>query len=265
VHPVGAPPCSAGIGDEWISPPPFAGARRCGNMRGAAVDACAGAPARPSGSNKKSDERGGPGARAAVEEDAVIQFPLTMSFKIAAFNPQVRVVDATGRLVAYGKQKALKLKEDITIFEDEGQQRPLFRVHADRVIDWGARYTILDPLGTPLGALRREGARSLWKATYHIEDRNGARIGLIHEESGWTKFGDALFGEVPVLGLLAGYVFHPAYLVDVQGETVFYLKKQPAFLEGSFKVDQRKDVVPEEQRLLLASTILAVMLERWRG
>ena len=195
----------------------------------------------------------------------MIQYPLTMSFRAIAFNPQVRVVDATGRLVAYGKQKALKLKEDITIFEDEEQYRPLFRMRADRVIDWGAQYTILDAHGASLGALQREGARSLWKATYHILDPNGTRIGLIHEESGLTKLGDALFGEVPVLGLLAGYLFHPAYLVDERGETAFYAKKQPAFLEGSFKVDKRKDVAPEEQRLLLASTILAVMLERWRG
>jgi len=194
-----------------------------------------------------------------------MQFPLTLSFKIAAFNPQVRVTDATGRLVAFGKQKALKLKEDITIFEDEAQQRPLFQMHADRVIDFGARYAIANAEGTPLGALQREGARSLWKATYHILDRDGTRIGLIHEENGWVRLGDALFSEVPFVGMLAGYVFHPAYLLDVRGETAFDLKKQPAFLEGGFNVDQRKDVPPEEQHLLLASTILALMLERWRG
>jgi hypothetical protein len=211
------------------------------------------------------DEHGGRGACSPVEEDAVTQFPLTLSFKIAAFNPQVRVTDATGQLVAFGKQKALKLKEDITIFEDEGQQRPLFRMRADRVLDFGARYAIADAAGTPLGALQREGARSLWKATYHILDRDGAKIGLIHEESGWVKLADALLGEVPGAGLLAGYVFNPAYLLDVRGETVLYLKKQPAFLEGAFRVDQRKVLAPEEVPLLLASTILAVMLERWRG
>jgi hypothetical protein len=207
----------------------------------------------------------GRGAHSAGEEDAVIQFPLTLSFKIAAFNPQVRVVDATGRLVAYGKQKALNFKEDITIYADEQQQRPLFRIKADRVIDFSARYTIADELGSLLGTLQREGSRSLWKATYHILDRDGSKIGVIHEENGWTKFGDALFGEIPVVGLFAGYLFNPAYLVDVRGETMLYLKKQPAFLEGSFKVDQQKELGPEDGPLLLASAMLAVMLERWRG
>jgi hypothetical protein len=201
----------------------------------------------------------------AGKEDAVIQYPLMLSFKVIAFNPQVRVTDATGRVVAYGKQKALKFKEDITIFADEEQQRPLFRVHADRVIDWGARYSILDASGAHAGALQREGARSLWRATYHILDRHDANIGVIHEESGWTKMGDGLLSEIPVVGLLAGYLFNPAYLVDVRGETVFYLKKQPAFLEGSFRVEQRKEVTPDEGPLLLAGTLLAVMLERWRG
>lgn len=214
---------------------------------------------------QRPEERGGPGARAVVEEDTVMQFPLTLSFKLAALNPQVRVVDATGRLVAYAKQKAFKLKEDITIFEDEAQQRPLFRIQADRVLDFGARYAIADPAGSPLGTLERQGARSLWKATYHILDRDGTRIGLIHEENGWVKLGDALLGELPGVGLLAGYVFNPAYLVDVRGETAFYLKKQPAFLEGAFTLDLRKDIAPAEQPLLLAGTILAIMLERWRG
>jgi len=194
-----------------------------------------------------------------------MQYPLTMAFKIAAINPQVRVIDASGQLVAYVRQKAFKFKEDITIFADEGQQRPRFRMQADRVIDWGARYAIADADGAPLGSLQREGARSLWKATYHIVDRDGQKIGLIHEENGWVKVGDALFSDLPFVGLLSGYLFHPAYLVDVRGETTLYLKKQAAFLEGGYKVDQRKPLAPEEEDLLLAATIMALMLERWRG
>ncbi|CAA9528069.1 MAG: hypothetical protein AVDCRST_MAG73-686 [uncultured Thermomicrobiales bacterium] len=195
----------------------------------------------------------------------VTQYPLTLSFKFAALNPQVRVTDASGQLVAFVKQKAFKFKEDITIFADEAQQRPVFRMQADRVIDWGARYLIADAAGTALGSLQREGARSLWKATYHIVDRDGTKIGLIHEENAWIKVGDALLSGLPYVGLVSGYVFHPAYLIDVRGETTLYLKKQAAFLEGSYTVDRRKEIAPEEESLLLASTVMALMLERWRG
>ena len=44
---------------------------------------------------------------------------------------------------------------------------------------------------------------------------------------------DALASELPV-GMFTGYFFNPAYLVELRGQTVYYLKKQPAFLEGKF-------------------------------
>ncbi len=192
-------------------------------------------------------------------------FPLTFSFKVVAINPQVRVTDANGTLLAYAKQKAFKFKEDITIFQDEAQQRPLFRMKADRVIDWGARYLISDAAGTPIGALQREGARALWKATYHIHDRDDVRVGLIHEESGWVRMANELLEQIPMVGMFTGYVLHPAYLVDLRGETTLYMKKQPAFMEGGFSLEERMPLTAEDETLAIASSILAAMLEQWRG
>ncbi|MFN8517379.1 MAG: hypothetical protein U0841_33395 [Chloroflexia bacterium] len=68
--------------------------------------------------------------------------------------------------------------------------------------------------------------RSIWKANYPISDPGGNDLGVIHEENAWVKVMDALLGEVPVLGIFSGYLFNPAYLVDVRGQTALYLKKQ---------------------------------------
>ena len=70
----------------------------------------------------------------------MLNYPLEMSFKIVAINPQVRVTDANGQLIAYVKQKAFKLREDITIFADEAQTRPLYRINANRILDFNASY-----------------------------------------------------------------------------------------------------------------------------
>jgi hypothetical protein len=188
-----------------------------------------------------------------------------MSFKIAAINPQVRVTDASGQLIAYVKQKAFRLKEDITIFGDEAQTRPLYRMSASRILDFNANYSISTPQGQAVGSVYRPGARSLWKAAYTIKDPAGNEVGLIHEENPWVKVIDALAGEVPVVGMFTGYVFNPAYLVDLRGQTVFYLKKQPAFLEGRFRLEQRAALSEHEEGLAVAGTIMALMLERMRG
>ena len=58
----------------------------------------------------------------------MLNYPLNLSFKIIAFNPQVKVTDASGQTVLYVKQKALALKEDVKVFADESQQRQLYQM-----------------------------------------------------------------------------------------------------------------------------------------
>lgn len=195
----------------------------------------------------------------------MLNYPLTMSFKIVAISPQVTVTDAGGQVVAYVKQQAFKLKEDITIFADEAQTHPLYRMNANRILDFNANYAITTPDGQAVGGVYRPGARTLWKASYTLNDATGHQVGLIHEENAWIKVIDALAGEVPVLGMFTGYFFNPAYLVDLREQTVLYLKKQPAFLEGRFILEQRAPVAEQDEGLVIAGTIMALLLERTRG
>jgi hypothetical protein len=195
----------------------------------------------------------------------MLNYPLELSFKIIALNPQVRVTDASGQLVAYVKQKAFRLREDVTIFADEGQTQPLYRINANRILDFNAAYNITTPQGQPIGQVRRPGLRTIWKANYPIYDAGGNDLGLIHEENAWVKVMDALFGEIPVLGMFAGYLFNPAYLVDVRGQTALYLKKQPAFLEGRFTIEQRGQLHEQDEPVVISSIIMALMMERSRG
>ncbi len=195
----------------------------------------------------------------------MLNYPLDLSFKIIAFSPQVKVTDAGGQTVAYVKQKALKLREDVRIFADEGQQRPLFQMRADKILDWNTNYSITTPEGAPVGAVRRQGMRSLWKTNYSIADPQGREIGLIHEENPWVKVIDGLVGELPGVGLFTGYFFNPAYLIDLRGTTALYLKKQPAFLEGKFTLERRGPLSEGDEALVLPGVIMMLMLERDRG
>lgn len=195
----------------------------------------------------------------------MLNYPLELSFKLIALSSQVRVTDAAGQLIAYVKQAKFKLKEDIAIFADENQQRLLYRIKADRVLDFNANYSIATADLQPVGALRRKGMRSLWKSTYLIVDPTGAEVGVVHEENGWVKVIDGLVGEIPFVGMFSGYFFNPAYLVDLRGATVLYLKKQPAMFEGKFTIERRAELAPHDESLVLCSTIMALLLERFRG
>ncbi|MBI3243715.1 MAG: hypothetical protein HYZ49_15630 [Chloroflexi bacterium] len=191
----------------------------------------------------------------------MFNYPLNFSFKIIAFNPQVKVTDASGQTVLYVKQKALALKEDVKIFADEGQTRQLYQLKANKIIDWSATYNITSAAGQAAGSVKRQGARSLWKATYNIVDAAGNEVGSIHEENPWMKVLDAFVSDIPFLGMF----INPAYLVDLRGQTVLRLQKQPAFLEGKFVVEKRGEIPEADEGLLLSSVVMTLMLERSRG
>jgi hypothetical protein len=195
-----------------------------------------------------------------------MQFPLSLSFKILALAPQVYVRDASGAVQMYVRQKLMKLKEAVTVFADEAQTTPLYTINADRVIDWSARYRIAEASGgRELGAVKRQGMRSIWRAQYEVE-RDGAVVMNIREANPWVKVMDHLLGEIPGLGLLTGYFFHPAYLVSrADGTQILKLTKQAAFMEGRFTLESLATLADEDERLAVLSLLMMLLLERARG
>jgi len=200
------------------------------------------------------------------EVETMYAYPLELSFKIMALAPQIAVRDAHGQLLFYVKQKLFKLKEAITVFADEAQQVPRYFINADRVIDFSARYTFTLPDGRVLGAVKRQGAKSLWKAHYDIFTPEGAQDLVIEEENPFVKLMDGLLGEIPVLNLFTGYLFNPTYLVkDSAGTAVMRLKKQPSFFESKFAIGELTDIPDETETRVILSLLLMILLERSRG
>ncbi len=88
----------------------------------------------------------------------------------------------------------------------------------------------------------------------------------IQEANPWAKVCDALFSEIPILGMFSGYVFHPEYLVTREdGTSVMRLKKEPAFFQGKFSIEKLADLGEEEETRILLSLIMMVLLEKQRG
>jgi hypothetical protein len=195
-----------------------------------------------------------------------MNLPLDLRFKLLAIAQQMSVTDAQGQLVYYVKQKAFKLKEAVTVFADESQTRPLYTITADRVLDISARYRITDPGGVEVGVLERRGMRSLWRAHYSIFQAE-RQVFTIREESVWVRVLDGIFGDIPILGLLAGYLFHPAYLVS-RGEgqqTLLRAVKRPAFFEGRFQIEAITALENAETQLAVLGILMMLLLERARG
>jgi uncharacterized protein YxjI len=195
-----------------------------------------------------------------------VGYPLRLRFKILAVARQLAVEDAEQRLLMYVKQKAFKLKEAITVYSDREQTNPLYRIAADRIIDFSATYNITAADGTYVGAIRQKGMKSLWRSRYEIV-RNGDVVFTATEENPWAKVGDHFFEGIPLIGVLSGYVFHPRYAISgTDGTTVIRATKQPAFMESVFTIERLPaPLSAEDERLLLIGAVTMILLERRRG
>ena len=195
-----------------------------------------------------------------------MNYPLTLSFKLLALASQIYIRDANGNLIGYVKQKLLKLKEDINVYADEQQNQLLFNIKADRVLDISAKYNFTDSQGNYIGAIKRQGMRSIWKANYEVFDGHNNPVLQIREESAWIKVYDSLIGEIPIVGMFTGYLFNPAYIVSkTNGTPVARLQKKPALLEGKFSLEGQTQLSGDEEVRVLLSVLTMTLLERSRG
>ncbi len=195
-----------------------------------------------------------------------MQYPLQLRFKLLAIAHQIYVTEPSENLVFYVKQKAFKLKDDITIFADEAQSRPLFHIKADRVIDFSANFHFTAANGQPVGSIKRQGMKSLWKARYDISDAAGSIQMRTAEEKPWLKVLEAALAEVPIVGLVANYMLNPSYSVsDLGGQVVMRLTKMRSLTDRRFQIDKLTEMNPQDEARAVLGLLMMVLLERTRG
>lgn len=193
-------------------------------------------------------------------------FPIELTFKIGTIANDFVAQDATGSTVAYVRQKMFKLKEDIEIFSDDSRTRLIYRIKADRWLDWSAAYNFTDALGRGIGKVARKGWSSIWKAHYDIIDQHDQLQYHVREENGWVKVIDSVVGDIPVLGFFTGYVFNPSYIVtDTKDNPIARLKKEPSFWGRKFTIHQLGDIDTDDDDRIMLGLMMMILLERRRG
>ncbi|HOS39103.1 MAG TPA: hypothetical protein PLG31_05160 [Spirochaetota bacterium] len=101
------------------------------------------------------------------------------------FGGEIKIFDQTKtQVLFFVKQKAFKLKEDITVFSDESMATPLLTIKARSIIDFSAAYDVTDATtGEKVGALRRRGFKSILQDSWEIMNAADAVVGAVVEDS----------------------------------------------------------------------------------
>lgn len=195
------------------------------------------------------------------------QYPLSLVFKVTTLSSDFTITDSRDSTLFYVRQKMFKILEEVVVCKDSTQTQKLFTIKANKWLDFSATYSFNSAAGQDLGKIARKGWASIFKAHYEIFDAQQAMTHTIREENAWIKVADAIFESIPVIGLLSGYLFHPAYLVtDKTGRLVARLVKQPSLIGRRFTLESKHAFTTEEEeeRVLLSLSML-LMLERSRG
>lgn len=193
-------------------------------------------------------------------------FPMSFQFKIGTFSNDFNAIDANGNTIAYVRQKMFKLKEAITVYSSSARTNELYKINADRMIDFNANYAFTDVDGEALGRVGRKGMKSLWRANYQILDVSNNTDFEIKEENPWAKVMDALFMEIPVLGIFTGYFFNPRYVVtDIAGNPVARLSKESSFWGRKFKLEKIGELDATKNESVMLALMMMMLLERRRG
>lgn len=169
------------------------------------------------------------------------------------FGGEVRIYDESRtNLLFFVKQKAFKLKEDITVFADESQSRPLLKIQARSILDFGTTYDVTDVVtNQKVGAIRRKLLKSILRDEWAILDASDKEFGTVSEDS-------------MLMALLRRFLSNlipQHFAMTVGGTQVGDLKQTWNPFVPQFNVDFSMDSGRLDRRLGIAAVVLLQVIE----
>lgn len=172
-------------------------------------------------------------------------------FKI--FGGAFHVYNKDGELMFYSKQKAFKLREDITIYSDDTMRRPLLLIKTPNIIDFSARYAIMDATdkNKVVGSVQRRGFRSIIRDEWTFFSRSGEEVGKLREKSIFSALVSRYLNLIP----------QTYKIFDLNENEVAQVKQHfnPFVFKNSMFIHEKDPAI--DRRLLVAAGILLLAIE----
>ncbi|MCA9450412.1 MAG: hypothetical protein KC931_25035 [Candidatus Omnitrophica bacterium] len=169
-------------------------------------------------------------------------------FKI--FGDAFHVHDSHGRVVAYSRLKAFRLKEDVRIYTGEDMTQEIFRISARSVIDFSAGYDVTDSkTGERIGVLKRKGFKSIFRDEWIVFDKSETEIGIIQEDSAMMAF----------LRRFLSDLIPQSFECFCYGEKACSFDQQFNLLILKVKIRFQKNVQVDRRLLMAAGTLLCAI------
>lgn len=192
-------------------------------------------------------------------------YPLNFVFKIATISNDFTASDASGKTIFYVREKMFKFRDHIKVYNNSSKSEQLYDIVSNKIIDFQQTFTLTNNQNQVIGKVRKKTIQSFLKATYNLQDQQGNHIYTIKERSAFVRFVDGIFGEIPLVGVLSGYVFNPKYVVtNLNGKELMEMTKKPSFWGRKFDIQKLSNELFNEEQVVL-SLALMILQQRDRG
>jgi hypothetical protein len=166
------------------------------------------------------------------------------------FERTFRILAPDGGLIMLVRHPIWKMREEFTVWADEARTRALLKVKARQMVAINYSFDVTDATtGQVLGAVQKQGFRSLVRDKFLIFDATGMEIGYMEEQGA-----SLLRRFVPLLTSKHG--------VFVDGVQVATMRQIFRFFTKEFEVELAPSKL--DSRFVLACALLAVMAEARR-
>jgi hypothetical protein len=132
--------------------------------------------------------------------------PIANVYRISAVAPDGN----PGELVAFVKQKRMKIREQIDFYTDESQAVPLLRLQARKVFEFRGMTDVLLPTGGQvIGTVKKNFTKSLVRSSWSVLDPAGREVATARESSMFFAVLRRIWDLVPFVGDVPYFIpFH---------------------------------------------------------
>lgn len=156
-----------------------------------------------------------------------------------------------GNLRFFVKQKAFKLKEEIVVWADEKQTTKVLGIKARGIGDFSGTYDITEAAsGQAVGAMKREGLKSLIRDEWTILDGSGAAVGKVQEDASALALLRRFFPIIP-----------QSFKVSLGDQQVGTIKQRFSLFRLVYDVDYTVGEGHIDPRLGIAAVVLLLAIE----
>jgi hypothetical protein len=166
------------------------------------------------------------------------------------FERTFRVFTADGQMIMFVQHPVLKLREEFTVYADEGKTQPILLIKSRQALALNFNYDITDiTTGQVLGSVQKQGLKSIIRDKFLILDPSGAEIGYAEEQGA-----SILRRFLPWLT--------SKHAIFQGGQQVAFIRQIFRFFTKEFSVDLQPSSL--DPRFVLAVALLALIAEARR-